>query len=143
VPSHDVLDSSREAALTSGGRIFEYTKAANPEVSPVPAPMAMGGPSDGPTRIVEFDLRSHLNTPYSATSPNLLVSFARLRAGESLATPAVAATSQAFYVIAGKGASTCDEHGVIPWAAGDMVVLPKCQGEVNLNVRAPWKPNFL
>lgn len=130
VPSHDVLDPAREAALTGGGRIFEYTKAADPDLSPVPAALALRGPTDGPSRVVAFDLSAHLRTAYPATSPNLLVGFVRLLAGETVAAPAVAATSQAFYVLAGKGASVSDEHGLIPWAAGDMVVLPKCRGEV-------------
>ena len=33
-------------------------------------------------------------------------------------------------MISGKGESASSDHGVISWAAGDMVVLPKCDGPV-------------
>ena len=77
--------------------------------------------------MVPFDLSESLQTDYAATTPNLLASFVRVVGGETVATEAQA-TSQAFYVIRGKGTTACGEHGAIPWAAGDMVVLPKCNG---------------
>lgn len=129
-PVHEVTE--REEALTSGGRIYEYVKAANPDVSPVPAGLVLGANEHltGATRVIPFDLSKQINTPYPASSPNLLVGFIRIVAGEAIATTAVA-TSQAFYVIRGKGTSTSKEHGAIAWATGDMVVIPKCPGSVN------------
>jgi len=66
---------------------------------------------------------------YTATSPNLLAAFMRVCRGESLETEA-RATSQAFFVLHGSGSSTCDDHGAINWATGDMVVLPRCASRI-------------
>ena len=122
--------SARESVLAADGRIYEYESAANPVMADVPV-LALSAQvhQTGPTRIIPFDLSKEINTPYVATSPNLLVGFVRIVGGESIDTQA-RATSQAFYVISGKGQSTCAEHGAIPWAQGDMVVLPKCPGAV-------------
>lgn len=59
----------------------------------------------GPTRIIPFDLRQHLQVEYAATSPNMMASYLRIIPSESLPTQAVA-TSQAFYVIRGRRAYT-------------------------------------
>ena len=64
-----------------------------------------------------------------------MVSFVRILAGESLETTAVA-TSQAFYVLQGKGLSSNEAHGDISWAAGDMVVLPCTSGPVRHSAAA-------
>lgn len=130
--------SDRDEALTADGRIYEYTSAANPTMKPVPVlGMSAKEHSEGPTRVTSFNLKEHLNTPYDATSPNLLASFLRVCKGESLETQACA-TSQAFYIISGKGSSTSAEHGAINWALGDMVVLPKCAGAVQHTAHADY-----
>lgn len=104
-------------------RIYEYTSAANPFLSPVPVlahPASLH--ESGPTRIIPFDLSSRLNVPYPATSPNLMASFMRIVAKEELETTACA-TSQAFYIIRGSGVSTIGDD-LISWGKGDLFVVP-------------------
>lgn len=126
----DEIDPEEEASVIEEGRIYEYTSAANPPMKNIPV---MFHPAEqhqtGPTRVIPFDLSSNIGVPYPASSPNLMASFLRIRKGEQLTTQA-RATSQAFYVISGKGTSHSDTHGTIPWAMGDMVVLPRCPSEV-------------
>ena len=128
VPEHNA--TPRESVLAADGRIYEYESAANPEMAKIPV-LALSAKEHqtGPTRIIPFDLSKEIKTPYAATSPNLMVGFIRIVGGETIDTQA-RATSQAFYVISGKGQSSSAEHGAIPWATGDMVVLPKCPGAV-------------
>jgi gentisate 1,2-dioxygenase len=109
-------------------RYFEYTKAANPlavgTTTPVPAER-FGAElySDGPTRAVALDLSAHLGIESgAATSPGLLASFLRIRAGESLQT-APNATSELYYVLRGRGYSRIDGQAV-RWEKGDFLTLP-------------------
>jgi gentisate 1,2-dioxygenase len=122
--------TSRESELTGEGRIYEYTSAANPPMAAIPI---LSYPAElhetGETRVIQLDLKDHIQVPYSATSPNLLASYVRIVKGEKIQTRA-RATSQAFYIIQGKGKSDCGVHGVIPWATGDMVVIPRCPGPI-------------
>jgi gentisate 1,2-dioxygenase len=67
-----------------------------------------------------------MHIDYPATSPNLIASFIRIKAYESIETEALA-TSQAFYVIRGVG-STSSEHGDIDWGEGDLFVIPATEG---------------
>jgi gentisate 1,2-dioxygenase len=72
-----------------------------------------------------LDLSTELGPcPWPATSPNLLASFVRVLAGESLEMRA-RATSSAYFVIRGAG-SSATEHGLFPWSRGDLLVLPAC-----------------
>jgi hypothetical protein len=92
---------STEAALKEPMRMYEYSSAANPSISGVPVLTHEAElHQSGPTRVIPFDASASLGTKYAASSPNLLVSFLRIKAGESLRTSACA-TSQAFYVIRG------------------------------------------
>jgi gentisate 1,2-dioxygenase len=75
--------------------------------------------------VIEFDLRDDLELDWRATSPNLLASFVRLQANESLATDA-AATSHSFYCIRGAG-STMTEFGEVEWKQGDLFCIPVCK----------------
>jgi mannose-6-phosphate isomerase-like protein (cupin superfamily) len=54
--------------------------------------------------------------------PCVTASFVRVCVGDSIDTTANA-TSQAFYVIRGRG-STSSEHGTISWGTGDLFVVP-------------------
>lgn len=112
------------------GRIYEYTSAANPSLKPIPV---LFHPAEqhqtGPTRVIPFDLSANIGVPYPASSPNLMASFVRVVCGEHIETKA-RATSQAFYVISGKGESYSEAHGKIPWSMGDMIVLPRTSGPV-------------
>mmetsp|Transcript_45859 Transcript_45859/g.127275 ORF Transcript_45859/g.127275 Transcript_45859/m.127275 type:complete len:456 (-) Transcript_45859:389-1756(-) len=126
----DEVNEAKESSLCQEGRIYEYTSAANPAMKNIPV---MFHPAEqhqsGPTRVIPFDLSKNIGVPYPASSPNLMASFLRICKGEQLGTTA-RATSQAFYVITGKGCSQSESHGSIPWAMGDMVVLPRCPSEV-------------
>jgi gentisate 1,2-dioxygenase len=132
----DRLASRNLAPLLS---LAEYTSAANP-VSPTfprqdadgnvvgaltEMPVRVWPPSlheSGPTRVIEFNLQDELELDWRATSPNLLASFLRVCANESLTTEA-AATSHSFYCIRGAGA-TMTEFGVVDWKEGDLFVVP-------------------
>jgi len=112
------------------GRMYEYTSAANPELAAIPV---LVHPPElhqtGPTRIIPFDLHKQLNIEYPATSPNLMASYLRICPGESLDSSAVA-TSQAFYIIRGKGKSISKEHGDVDWNEGDLFVVPASSSAV-------------
>merc|ERR1719324_772713 len=112
----DEINEKTESTMCEEGRIYEYTSAANPAMKEIPV---MFHPAEqhrsGPTRVIPFDLSKNIGVPYPCSSPNLMASFLRICKGEQLGTSA-RATSQAFYVIAGKGSSRSDMHGEIPWA---------------------------
>ncbi|WP_238696214.1 hypothetical protein [Thiomicrorhabdus sediminis] len=103
--------------------VKEYMSAVNP---PMPKIDVIDYPSalheGGLTRVIPFDLSEELQTGYPATSPNLLASFLKISAGDTLKTDAKA-TSQMFYVIRGKG-RTQMKHGTIEWKQGDLFTLP-------------------
>ncbi|GAQ86237.1 hypothetical protein KFL_002780010 [Klebsormidium nitens] len=104
--------------------IFEYASAANPVLKPVPV-MGLQAKehTSGPSRVVTLDLSKQLGIEeYAATSPNLLASFVRVCTGETLETTS-SSTSQAFYVIHGKGYSSTPA-GKVSWSAGDLFVIP-------------------
>lgn len=110
--------------FTKDARIFEYGSAANPDLKPIP--ILVHPPElheKGPTKIHSFDISDFLDIDYPCTSPNLMASFVRILASESIDTEATA-TSQAFYVIRGTGYTDSEEHGKIEWGPGDMIVLP-------------------
>jgi gentisate 1,2-dioxygenase len=111
-------------------RMYEYTSAANPNMSQIPVlALPASEHESGPTRVIPFDMSEHINVSYPATSPNLLASFIRINPGDSLETQA-SATSQAFYIIRGVG-SSISEHGEMTWSQGDLFVLPATEGAVN------------
>ncbi len=115
------------SSLTRDTQIFEYSKAANPiESGATPSIPIKQFSADlyarGESRFIPLDLSKELRTPYPATSPSLLASFVRIRAGENLSS-APNASSEFFFVIAGSG-YTETPSGSIAWKAGDFVVLP-------------------
>ena len=103
--------------------VKEYMSAVNP---PMPKIDVIDYPSalheGGITRIIPFDLSEQLETKYPATSPNLMASFLKISAGDTLKTDSLV-TSQMFYVIRGAG-KTKMKHGTINWKAGDLFTLP-------------------
>eukprot|EP00968_Pinguiococcus_pyrenoidosus_P028449 scaffold7863_cov277-Pinguiococcus_pyrenoidosus.AAC.6 len=110
-------------------RIFEYTSAANPEMTEVPvAALEPSTHEAGETRVIPFDLSKQLRVSYPATSPNLMASFLRINPNDTLPTKACA-TSQAFFVIRGSG-SSATEFGTMRWGEGDLFVLPSTAEEV-------------
>jgi gentisate 1,2-dioxygenase len=104
-------------------RIYEYTSAANPNMSKIPVlTHDCKLHENGETRIIPFDLSNFLKTQYQATSPNLLASFIKICDNEEIDTYANS-TSQIFYVIRGKGYSII-ENEIINWSEGDLFVVP-------------------
>ena len=125
---HNALSvGAAEDDTTANAVYFEYSRAADPiasgAISSIPtARFGAETYADGPTRLVPLDLSPHLGVPGPATSPALCANFLRIRAGDDLET-AVNASSQMFYVIAGRGQTTL-EGRQIPWSAGDFLTLP-------------------
>jgi len=111
-------------------RIYEYVKACNPDVTPVP--VLVHPPSlheSGATRVIPFDLSKELKVEYEATSPNLMASYIRINRGESLSINATA-TSQSFYVMRGNGKCIIPAHQAdITFGQGDLFVIPGYQSE--------------
>ncbi|HET9118327.1 MAG TPA: cupin domain-containing protein, partial [Pseudonocardiaceae bacterium] len=107
---------------------FEYSKAANPIGSGLTpkVPVTQFSPElyqDGPTRVVPLDLSTELGiTTGAATSPGLLASFMRIRAGEQIGT-SPNATSQLYYVLHGRGFSAVNGR-LVKWEKGDFLTLP-------------------
>lgn len=109
-------------------RIYEYTSAANPDLIEQPVlthPASLH--ENGETRVIPFDLSKQMGLGYAATSPNLLASFLRINPNDTLETGAVA-TSQAFYIIRGKGSTKYTETDTIEWEQGDLFVIPSALG---------------
>jgi len=119
-----------DKTIVRTGHIYEYSAAADPSKF-VPGVLTLAFPAElhqsGPTRIIPFDLRAELEVDYEATSPNLMAYYLRICKSDGLTTKACA-TSQAFYVIRGKG-MTESEHGTIDWSEGDLFVLPMSESE--------------
>jgi gentisate 1,2-dioxygenase len=113
---------------TGDARYFEYSTAANPIGSGhTPAvPLRTFGRdlyADGPTRIVPLDLSRELGVDTGpVTSPGLLASFVRIRAGESVRTNPNA-TSQLYYVLSGRGFAAVNGR-LVDWEKGDFLTLP-------------------
>lgn len=104
--------------------LYEYTSNANPPMAEVPVhvfPPTLH--QEGPTRVIQLDLKEKLDLDHPATSPNLLANFLRIRSGEELDSGVEWATSQSFYVIRGNG-SSLTRDGRIEWTEGDLFVLP-------------------
>ena len=75
-----------------------------------------------PTGLVPLDLRAELGVDFPATTPLLLTRYARIRAGEKLATRFVA-SGEIYYVIAGRGETAVGAESMA-WQAGDAFCLP-------------------
>ena len=75
-----------------------------------------------PTGLVPLDLSATLGSDGPATTPLILTSYARIRAGQSLATR-FEASGEIYYVIAGSGETTWGAE-TLGWEAGDVFCLP-------------------
>ncbi len=80
---------------------------------------------DAPTGLVALDLRETLGLNLPATAPLILSRYARVRAGETLATR-FKASAELYYVIRGHGVTVFGEGGqeAIEWGPGDALALP-------------------
>src|SRR5246127_2746255 len=118
----------RFADWADDARYFEYSKAANPIGSghAPQVPIRQFGPElymDQPTGVVPLDLSRELGIKTGeATSPALLASFVRIRAGEQIDT-AVNATSQLYYVLYGWGFAAVNGK-LVRFEKGDFLTLP-------------------
>jgi len=102
---------------------WEYSSAATPDLKEVPIqPFPASLHEEGETRVIALDLSIELETPYLATSPNLLANYIRIEPGEHIHTH-VLATSEIFFVMRGKGYTKTD-LGKILWSEGDSFTLP-------------------
>ena len=113
---------------TGDARYFEYSTAANPiasgHTSTVPAKrFSRDLYADAPTGIIPLDLSGELGIKGgAATSPGLLASFIRIRAGERVST-SPNATSQLYYVLEGRGFAAVNGR-LAQWEKGDFLTLP-------------------
>jgi gentisate 1,2-dioxygenase len=78
-----------------------------------------------PTGLYPLDLSARLEVEGPATTPLILARYARIRAGEGLAT-AFRASTELHYVIAGAGRTAFGAGGAesVAWGPGDVVCLP-------------------
>ncbi len=109
------------------GRYFNSANAFNLVLPPVPDAVFVTEPaaslaSDAPTGYTTCDLAREMDNKTPATTPLLLARYARINAGDILASDFNTAGS-IWYVIQGSGiASLAGED--ISWSAGDVFVLP-------------------
>ena len=75
-----------------------------------------------PTGDIVLDISDHLDTPYPATTPTLLLRYLKIRAGERLCTT-FAASGEIYYVMHGKGQSR-NGADTIAWGQGDVFCFP-------------------
>jgi len=123
---HPVSPPFNNDDWSANAQFNEYMSASNPSM-PKQAVKAFDAQlhESGATRIIPMDLSAGLQTPYPATSPNLMASFLRICAKESLTT-STKATSEMFYVIRGSG-TTETEWGITAWKTGDLFVVPSTE----------------
>lgn len=109
------------------GRFFNTGNAFNVILPPVPDHIFTAEPlaamnEAAPTGFTACDISAELGCGFPATTPLVLVRYARIRAGESLATDFVA-SGMFCYVIAGHG-TTRGADADLAWGPGDVLVLP-------------------
>ncbi len=98
-----------------------YHTAANPfrfNWPPVPARQFLGERDRAfdpatPTGIIHLDTSDALGTPYPATTPTLLASYVKIRAGERLAGTLIS-SGEVYYVLSGSG-ETRNGPDTIAW----------------------------
>lgn len=118
------------AAATVYSRRARYASAANNFTfawPPVPARQFLAERDQafdpaGPSGLIPLDASDALGTAYPATTPVLLLSYLKLRAGETLETE-LAASGEIFYAMRGHGRSR-NGADAIAWAAGDLFCFP-------------------
>jgi len=119
--------NSAQTPYTRRARYFDSGNAFNIVYPDVPAASfvlerdAALDPKTG-TRLILCDQSSALGLPFPATSPLVLASYARVRAGESLTLDACASTVLG-YVIEGSGRAV-QGSDTIAWSTGDVFCLP-------------------
>jgi gentisate 1,2-dioxygenase len=114
-------------AAEARGRFFNTGNGFNVQLPPVPDRLFTAEPLQAldpatPTGLIACDISAELDCRFPATTPLVLAHYARIRAGETLATDFVASGVIA-YVIAGGGTTRCAGQD-IAWDAGDLFILP-------------------
>ena len=131
------------SAAEARARYFNTGNAFDVKLSEVPDASFTVEPAraladDTPTGLIVCDRSRELGTPFAATTPLVLARYARIRAGDTLATDFVA-SGVMLYVMTGSGSTACGSEE-LAWAAGDVLVLP---GAVPLLHRAGPEPAVL
>jgi gentisate 1,2-dioxygenase len=109
------------------GRFFNTGNAFNVQLPPVPDHSFTAEPTRAmdpatPTGLILCDISDVLDCAFPATTPLVLASYAKIRAGETLRTD-FNASGVIAYVISGSGTTSCPDE-TIAWDSGDLFVLP-------------------
>jgi gentisate 1,2-dioxygenase len=112
---------TRRARYFDSGNAFNIVYPDVPAASFVAERDAALDPATG-TRLIRCDQSAAMGLPFPATSPLVLASYARIRAGESLTVDQRASVVLA-YVIEGSGRAL-QGSDAISWSAGDVFSLP-------------------
>lgn len=112
---------TRRARYFDSGNAFNIVYPDVPAASFVPERDAALDPATG-TALIHCDQSAAMGLPFPATSPLVLASYARVRAGESLRVDARATVVLA-YVIDGSGGAV-QGADTIEWNTGDVFSLP-------------------
>ena len=112
---------SRRARYHSSENNFEFSWPAVPVHQFVVERDRALDPA-APTGLIALDLGRELGVAYPATTPTLLMRYARIRPGEVL-TSAFQASGTVYYVIRGHGESATDNDR-IEWSTGDLFCFP-------------------
>jgi len=114
-------------AAQGRGRFFNTGNAFDVRLPAVPDHCFTAEPARAldpatPTSLIACDLSAALACSFPATTPLVLARYARIRAGEALATD-FAASGVIGYVIRGGGTTSCTGES-IAWREGDLFILP-------------------
>jgi gentisate 1,2-dioxygenase len=119
--------SAPQTQAQARGRFFNTGNAFNVQLPPVPdylfteEPIAAMDPAT-PTGLIPCDLSQQLLCPFPATTPLVLARYARIRAGDNLATT-FGASGIICYVITGAGSTDAGTEQ-LTWQTGDLFILP-------------------
>ena len=108
-------------------RFFNPGNAFNMILPPVPDTAFVDEPAKAldpatPTGLIDCDASATMECGFPATSPLVLASYARIRAGESLDLEH-RASGVVHYVIQGSGVTDCDGE-IVEWGPGDLFITP-------------------
>ncbi|MEM9218469.1 MAG: hypothetical protein AAGD25_29530 [Cyanobacteria bacterium P01_F01_bin.150] len=107
-------------------RFYDYMSAVDPIMPEIAVEAFLPDLyASGESRVIPLNMAANLNTPYPCTSPNLLASFIRINARDTLPI-AAEATSHMFYVVYGQG-EIRSELGTISWKTGDLLTSPNAK----------------
>ena len=115
------------SAAEARGRFFNTGNAFDVKLPPVPDHIFTEQPAtafrpETPTGLIPCDLSSVLACGLPATTPLILIRYAKIRATEALQTD-FNASGVMIYVIRGTGRTSCQDE-TVEWSAGDTLVLP-------------------